>query len=146
MQFPVPQFTEVEDKIIGPFSIKQFGIAFAAGILIFAAFSISKSVIVLILFSILFGLPALGLIFAKPNGRPMYNMIGQYIKFFTSPRVLIFYKQGLSEDQASKISPGAETGTKPEQAVSAQDTRGRLKEVNAMLEKQAEEERELFKK
>ena len=26
MQFPVPQFTDVEDKIIGPLTLKQFGI------------------------------------------------------------------------------------------------------------------------
>ena len=35
MQFPVPQFTDVEDRIIGPLTIKQFGIVFGAGVVIF---------------------------------------------------------------------------------------------------------------
>ena len=28
MQFPVPQFTDVEDRIIGPLTINSFGIVF----------------------------------------------------------------------------------------------------------------------
>ena len=44
MQFPVPQFTDVEDRIIGALSFKQFGIVFVAALIIFAVYTISKSI------------------------------------------------------------------------------------------------------
>ncbi len=45
MQFPVPQFTEVEDKIIGPLTLKQFGIIFGVGVIIFLAMEMMSSII-----------------------------------------------------------------------------------------------------
>ena len=94
MQFPVPQFTDVEDKIIGPLTLKQFGIIFAAGVVIFLGYSATKSILVLIFLFMLFGVPALGLAFANINGRPVYNTIGYFIrlrpktKLSPTPRVL----------------------------------------------------------
>jgi hypothetical protein len=35
MQFPVPQFTDVEDKIIGPLTVKQFFILLVSAAIIF---------------------------------------------------------------------------------------------------------------
>ena len=40
MQFPVPQFTDVEDKIIGPLTVKQFGILFGVGVVALLATTI----------------------------------------------------------------------------------------------------------
>ncbi len=68
MQFPVPQFTDVEDKIIGPLTIKQFGFVFAAGIVVVLVFTSTKSVLAAIVAFLLVGVPALGIAFAKING------------------------------------------------------------------------------
>ena len=93
MQYPVPQFTEVEDKIIGPLSLKQFGIIFGAGIIVFLGYSGSgKSAGVGIVFLILFGLPAVGLAFAEVNGRKLYNSFGYIFNFIISEKKLIFHK------------------------------------------------------
>jgi hypothetical protein len=43
MQYPVPQFTDVEDRIIGPLTLKQFGIIFGAGVVIFLAIQRPKA-------------------------------------------------------------------------------------------------------
>lgn len=144
MQFPVPQFTEVEDKIIGPLTVKQFGIIFGAGVLIFLAYTVSKSVIVLIFFALLIGLPALGLAFGKLNGRPMYNMMGHFVSFLTSPRVLVFHKQGVLASDKKKN----QEENKPQTVVAEQvaDPRQRLKDVNRLLTQKSQEEKDLFKK
>ena len=67
MQFPVPQFTDVEDKIIGPLTIKQFGILFGVGIIVFLGFSATKNLIVTVFVFLIVGVPGLGLAFANIN-------------------------------------------------------------------------------
>ena len=143
MQFPVPQFTDVEDRIIGPLTIKQFGIIFGAGIIVMLPYAATKSVPVLIFFALVIGLPALGLAFAKLNGRPLYNMLGYFVSFLTSPKVLIFYREGSASSDAAAQRKSAAPELK--QAVAAQSPEQRLKEVNRLLQEQAERERELVK-
>ncbi len=142
MQFPVPQFTDVEDKIIGPLTVKQFGIIFAAGILIFLPYSVTKSIIVLVIAIILVGLPALGLAFVKINGRPMYVMFTFVFKFITSPKILVFHKQGVKT--AEKREEKVETKKTVELITSSPEQR--IKEVNRLLTANAKEEEDLLKR
>lgn len=146
MQYPVPQFTEVEDKLIGPLSIKQFFILFGAGVLVFGLYSATKSMFVMIFSVIIFGLPALGLAFAKINGRPAYRQLPFLLKFFTAPKVLVFHKEASGFGASTKIKnaeiSAKETKTEPPKA----DTQTRLREVQGILKKQQEEESELIHK
>jgi len=149
MQFPVPQFTDVEDKIIGPLTIKQFGILFGAGILVFLAFSLTKSIIVLVFFGLLIGLPALGLAFAKLNGRPMYNMFGFFYRFLVSPKLLVFHKEGprnfdFKKDQETKAAEKEAAIIKTNLPVV--NTEQRIKDINRILEENENKEQELLKK
>lgn len=114
MQFPVPQFTDVEDRIIGPLTIKQFGIVFAAGAIIFLGYSATKSVLVLIFLGILFGVPAIGLAFARINGRPLYNTIGFFFKFLSSEKILIFHKEASGSSMASDLGKEEKKIEKPQ--------------------------------
>ena len=147
MQFPVPQFTDVEDKIIGPLSVKQFMILFAVGVILFLAFSATKSIVVLVFVFILFGLPGLGIAFGKINGRPVYNAFGFLVQFYTSPKVLVFHKEISGANSGAKLK-NAEVGSQPVtlQKATPQDTQTRLKEINRLLEAQNREEHELIKK
>jgi hypothetical protein len=142
MQFPVPQFTEVEDKIIGPLTIKQFGIIFAAGIIIFMGFSLSKSVLVLVFLFVLFGIPALGLAFAQINGRPIYNSLGNFIKFLTAPKLLIFHKEAHAASSA-KMSDAQMASPVKVTAQVPQDPQARLREVQDLLRKTNTEESDI---
>jgi hypothetical protein len=147
MQFPVPQFTEIEDKIIGPLTVKQFGILFGAGVLVFLAYTASgKNLIVGIFFLILFGLPALGIAFAKINGRPLYNAFGFLVQHITSPKVYVFHKEivttgGSVNLKNAQMSSKSGEGKPAEPTVSPQE---RLRQVSELLQKQAEEEKELI--
>jgi len=146
MQFPVPQFTEVEDKLIGPLSIKQFFILFVAGILIFAGYSATKSVAALVILFLLFGLPAIGLAFAKINGRPAYRQLPFLMRFITEPKRLIFHKeaQGWGSEVKMKDVELEKMDLPPK--VSKGDTQTRILEVQKLLKKQQEEEEQLVRK
>lgn len=145
MQYPVPQFTDVEDKIIGPLTIKQFGIMFGAGVLIFLAYSATKSVLVLVFFFLLFGVPALGLAFANINGRPLYNTIGVFIKFISSPKVLIFHKEVNSISNLKGLREAETVNKKTEEKVQApQDPRANLKKVQQLLRETSEREHQVI--
>ncbi len=147
MQFPVPQFTDVEDKIIGPLTIKQFGIIFGAGVVVFLGYSASKSIVVLVFMALIFGLPALGLAFYQPNGRPMYNAIGYFIKYFTSPRVLVFHKEvnHLKTTETLKDMQVAQAA-KAEAPKIVEDTQTHLKQVQELLKKTAMAEEDVASK
>ncbi len=146
MQFPVPQFTEVEDKIIGPLTLKQFGIIFGGGVIVFLAYSSTKSVVVLIFFAVVVGLPALAVAFGKINGRPMYNAFAYLSKFISSPKIYVFHKEVNYLGANTRLKDtqiGAPVAVGP---TSSSDTKSRLKEINRMLQEQDQARTELLKK
>lgn len=146
MQYPVPQFTEVEDRLIGPLSIKQFSIVFFAGIMIFGGYSATKSIAALVILFLIFGLPAIGLAFLKINGRPAYKQLPCLIKFFTAPKRLIFHKEAASFSSRTRMKDVELSKTQKAPAEAPGDTRTRLKEVQVILKKQQEEEKILLEK
>lgn len=93
MRFQVPQFIEVEDKIIGPLTIKQF---------IYIAGGAGMSFIIIrflgLLFGIIVALPvaafALALAFYKPNERqPFILFVENAFKYFVGEKLYIWKKQ-----------------------------------------------------
>ena len=143
MQFPVPQFTDVEDKIIGPLTVKQFGIIFGVGVIVFLGYSTTKSLFVAIVLFVLFGLPALGLALVPFNGRPMYSYIGKLIKFITSPKQLIFHKEVHSLKSTGKLKDAQLAQTSQETNKPVQDPQAELKKIQEMLNKTASAEKEV---
>lgn len=146
MQFPVPQFTDVEDKIIGILTFKQFGILFAAGILVFLVFSMTKNIPSTVVGFVIFGLPALIMAFAKINGRPMYSAFKYFFRFLSSPKLLIFHKEAERLSSSAKLKDVQ--FKKSEEAVvkSRENTQTRLEEVQKLLRTQEAEEEEITKK
>ncbi len=91
MQFDVPQFIEVEDKIFGPLTFRQFVyLAGAAGIS-FILYTFIPSP-----FSFLFIAPvaALGaaLAFFKINNRPFVSALESAVRFWIKDRLYIWKK------------------------------------------------------
>jgi len=143
MQYPVPQFTDVEDKIIGSLTIRQFGIIFGAGVVIFLAFSATKSVPVLIFFALLVGIPALGIAFAKVNGRPMYKMFPYVYKFVISPKNFVFHKEARNFSGFEKVK-SIEVQKEVVKPVTKETAQKRLSQINAILQEKEREERDLI--
>lgn len=144
MQYPVPQFTDVEDKIIGILSIRQFGIIFGAGVVVFLVFVATKSIAALVVAAVIVGIPAIGIAFAQVNGRPMYKMFPYVYKFFTSPKLLVFHKEARDFSGQEKVKNVDMTAPVEKVAVK-QTPRQRINKVNELLKKKQKEEDELIK-
>lgn len=94
-QFVVPQFIDVEDKIIGPITIRQF-IVMLFGFLIIA---ISYKLFDFSLF-VTFGLLTLAITgifaFLKINGRPFHYFVLNLFQTFKRPRLRVWHNGFLS--------------------------------------------------
>jgi len=91
MQYQVPQFIEVEDKIVGPLTIKQFLYLAAAFLVGLFSFFILKFIIWLI-FTILVSGIALAFAFVKYNGQPLSSLLRSMFNYFWKPRRYIWQK------------------------------------------------------
>ncbi len=89
MQFQVPQFIETEDKIIGPFTIRQFVYMAAAGVISFFLFVTVKPWLwatgTLLVLTI-----ALGFAFIKIEGRPLVHVMLSALNFYWRPQIYVW--------------------------------------------------------
>lgn len=93
MQYQVPQFIEVEDKIFGPFTLKQFiYLAGSAGIA--AVFFLSLPFFFALLASIPFLALGGALAFVKINQKPFVEVMESAFFFFTNGKMYLWKKQG----------------------------------------------------
>lgn len=91
MQFQIPQFIEVENKIVGPLSLKQFFYLAAAGGLSFAFYFILATWLWFFLTAIL-GAIAIALAFVKYNGQPLPKIIWAAFGFFWKPKLFLWQR------------------------------------------------------
>ncbi len=89
MKYQVPQFIEIEDRIFGPFTFKQFVyLAGGAGIC-FMAYKLLPFI-----YGIFIMLPAIGisvsLAFYKPNNRPMIDMVEAAFNYIMTSKLYIW--------------------------------------------------------
>lgn len=92
MRFQVPQFIEVESKIFGPLTLKQF-IFLAGGVgFVFIIYAFTKS----LFFTIILGAPfagiALALAFYKMNNQPFMKTMENAFNYFVSGKVYVWKK------------------------------------------------------
>jgi hypothetical protein len=91
MQFQVPQFIDIEDKIFGPFTFKQFiYIGGGAGIC-FVIYKILPLIPAIIIIVPVGGLAA-ALAFYKVNGKPFIFIMQSYVKYFFQNKLYIWKK------------------------------------------------------
>jgi hypothetical protein len=92
MRFEVPQFIEIEDKIFGPFTWKQF-IYLGGGVGLAIVLFFTTPFIVFLLFGApIAGLAAL-LAFYPVNNRPFSNFLEAVVYFYKSSRVYHWRKK-----------------------------------------------------
>jgi len=92
MRFEVPQFIEIEDKIFGPFTWKQF-IYLLGGVGIAVVLFFTTPFIIFVIFGApLAGLAAL-LAFYPVNNRPFSNFLESVVFFYKSSRVYHWRKK-----------------------------------------------------
>lgn len=89
MRFQVPQFTDVEDKIVGPLTLKQFIYLAGAGGACVVAYSFLPIIIAL---PLMLGLALLGaaLAFYKVNNRPFIRVVESYLTYKIKEKLYIW--------------------------------------------------------
>jgi len=92
-QFVVPQFLDVESKIIGPITARQFVILIAVVLIEFVIYRLFLSLLPILVL----GIPvlALGVAFAfvKVNDRPFHYIVLNMIQTFKRPMVRVWDKR-----------------------------------------------------
>lgn len=91
MQFHVPQFIEVESKIFGPFTFKQFAYIIGGAGLIFLIHT-QLSLWLTVLLALPVGGLSLALAFLKIHGKPFIEVVEKAIKYFSGARLYIWKK------------------------------------------------------
>src|SRR3989338_3656224 len=90
-QFQVPHFIEVEDKIFGPLTLKQFLYVLGGGSIIFLLY-VFLPFFLMVLFAapvaVLFG----ALAFYKINGQPLVKILEGALEHYTRSRLFIWKK------------------------------------------------------
>ena len=92
MQFQIPQFIEVENKIVGPLSLKQFLYLAAAGGISFMLFFLLATWLWVII-TIILASAGISLAFVKYNGQPLHKIAWTAIGFFWKPRLYLWQRQ-----------------------------------------------------
>lgn len=92
MQFEVPQFIEIEDKIIGPLTWKQF-IYIAGGIGILIILFFAFPFILFIFFGLPIGALSAALAFYPINNRPFSIILESAVRYFSGAKLYLWHRE-----------------------------------------------------
>lgn len=93
MRFQVPQFIDVEDKIFGPLTLKQFIYLAGGAGLSFVIYRFIPIKIVAIFLILPVVALSLALAFYKMNGKPFISIIESAFKFTLGSRIYVWRKE-----------------------------------------------------
>lgn len=124
MYFQVPQFIDIEDKIFGPLTFKQFIYVLGGGGAAFVLFKLLPDLIALII-----ALPivvfALALAFYKVNNRPFIDMVQSWISYKLGTKLYTWKHREVTENVQKKDR----IATPEQAAVIPQVSQSKLKEM-----------------
>jgi hypothetical protein len=92
LRFNIPQFIDVEDRIIGPLTLKQFLYLAGAGAFLFFVWKFFQ-LWVLVFLAIPVGGLAIALAFVKVNGRPFIHYLLAFFRYLGKPRIYTWKKK-----------------------------------------------------
>lgn len=103
-QFVVPQFLDVESKIIGPITGRQFAILLLTLLIEFIIYRLVLNILMLLAL----GIPtlALGIVFAfaKVNGQPFHYIMLNVVQTFRKPRLRVWDKSMTDADIKARLA------------------------------------------
>ncbi|HTK32976.1 MAG TPA: PrgI family protein [Candidatus Paceibacterota bacterium] len=93
MRFQVPQFIEVEDKIFGPLTLKQFIFVAGGAGLSFVIYITLNNLIFSLVPIIVVMVASAALAFYRVNNRPLINVVESAFKYFFTNKLYIWKKE-----------------------------------------------------
>lgn len=130
MRFEVPQFIEIEDKIFGPFTWKQFVYLLGGTGALFMLFVTLPFFIFILVGTPVAGLTA-ALAFYRVNNRPFIHILESFITYIVSTRLYLWQK---SPPKAIKKTTG-DTPTYLPPSTSTLASMSRKLEIHALQKK-----------
>lgn len=130
----MPQFLDVEDKILGPISVRQFIELLAGGLIIvifykifdFSLFVVSGLVVLAV---------TVVLAFAKINGQAFHLFLLNFIQTLKSPKLKIWRKfMTIAEIKADMAKPKGEKSPLIKTAARQPVSRSRLSEIALVID------------
>ncbi len=113
-QFVVPQFIDVEDKILGPITTRQFAIIMVDALVMFIVYKI-LALAYAIITDVVFLTAGLVLAFVRVNGQPFHYFLLNVTQTWRRPRIRVWNKD-LSDAEIialSKVEPPPPPTPKP---------------------------------
>ena len=136
MRFQVPQFVDIEDRIIGPFTLKQFLMYVVAAMLLVPVYVLSDMSLFITV-----ALPVMGIAAAfahlKVNGLTLAEMAAYSITYYTQGQLYIWRRPGKLEPfvirDAEWTSLIASNGSDSYESISSLDAKARTLETEGKL-------------
>jgi hypothetical protein len=92
MEFTIPQFTDYEAKVIGPFSFKQFIIVAVAGVICIVAI-LKLPVYIYVPVCLIVGGGSMVIVFVKIGGFEPLTVLKNWLNFTTSSNIYIWRRR-----------------------------------------------------
>ncbi len=136
MQFKVPQFIDVEDKLFGPFTFRQFIYLIGGGGIIFVIYKILPLWIGIFII-IPIGVLSVLLVFYKINEKPFIFYLEAGLNYLMSSKLYIWKQRLVNPNTKGKES---EEATAPLVSIVPMTTTNKLKDLSWSLDVQSKDE------
>lgn len=127
--FNIPQFIDVEDKIVGPLTAKQLGWIAAGGVVLLVLWSkldLSAFIMAALIVGFIFGMLA----FYRPHNQPLIMFIFSIFAFFFRPKMYI-WRRVTEAEKAKKKATNKTTAT----AIAHKEiSENKIEEISSMLD------------
>ena len=107
----MPQFIDVEDKIFGPITTRQFIILLITGLLLFIIFKLTD-IALFIFLTVLIGGLGMVLAFVRINGQPFHYFLLNIVQTLRRPSRRLWYKSYAKSELTDLIQSGKFTVAK----------------------------------
>ena len=146
MQYKVPQKIDLEDKVIGPLTIKQFIWLLAGGMIGYVAFTTFQGLLGWFLIFVVVIL-TLAFAFVKVEEQPFSYLVTNILSFFLSPKIRLWNKGTKIEKMVElknkpKEKPATATRKSPEKIRSALESLSQIVDTHGWSPEQYKEELE----
>jgi len=125
MQFKVPQFLDIEDKIFGPFTFRQFAYLVGGGGLCFIIYKAMSFYFAIFLILPIAGLSA-ALTFYKVNNKPFISVLESAFKYAFSDKLYVWKRRKVEK---KKLEEDIINKEKAEEIRASKVTSSRIKDL-----------------
>jgi hypothetical protein len=104
MRYQVPQFIEVEDKIFGPLTLKQFiYVAGGAGLSFLVYVLLNSFLLAAVPIALIMGASG-ALAFYKINNKPLVNVVEAAFKYYLGGKLYIWKKESSARPESTSTA------------------------------------------